>query len=311
MPDMMGVPIYYDQANMLYNSVNPTGVQVHDNTTAAYYTRYLLKRAMAMLELKIPKAWNAAYFKYVLYAFGYVGIIDSSRYGVIPQQCTLSGYDVFYSPAKIIVTNPLMTGGRGNGTYRIGSNCEIIKLQPDLSGVVDICQMHATRLALMHEALEMNLANSKLAYVFTADTKARAATLSSIFDEIQSGKPAVVGGAGLIDPKTGNKRWEAFSNNLKQNYIAVELLQNMRQTLNDFDSFLGIPSANQDKRERMVEAEVTSNRIEADTLLDVMYNSVKDGIERVNAMFGDRLGGELLAVSKRYNVEEVQTDGEY
>ena len=306
--DQLGIPIYYDQANLIYNSVAPTGIHPVDNETTFYYIRYLLKRAMAMLDIKIPKEWNAAYFKYVLYAMGFVAVINSPTYGVVCQQATLSGYDIYYSPARIIVTNPHMTGGRGNGTYRIGDNCEIIKLQPDFSGVLDICRIHAERLAWMHEALVMNLANSKLAYVLLADNKALAETLKTLFDEIQTGKPAVAATSRLIDPKTGQKKWDSFSNNIKQNYIAVELLQNMRQTLNDFDSFLGIPSANQDKRERMVEAEVTSNRIEADTLLDVMYQSVLDGVERVNEMFGAQLSTPL-SVRKRYEVEEVQTNG--
>lgn len=289
-------PIYYDYANGLYNAQVPTGTRPRDNCTTQYYIRYLLKRAMAMLDFKLPEEWDPSYFKYVLYCLGYVCVIDSPRFGVIPQQCTLSGYNVFYRPAYALVSNPLMTGGNGNGRYLIGSNTELISLQPDFSGILDICTLHAERLAYIHEALVMNLQNSKLAYLFLTDNKNAAELFKSVIDEVQGGKIAVVAGGKLKDSKTGELRYQFVNNDIRSNFIAGELLDAMRVEFSNFDSKLGIPNVGYEKKERINTAEANMTRFESDTLLDTIYKTVSRGCNLVNAMFGLD-----LRVEKRYD----------
>lgn len=292
----MNIPIYYDYANQLYNAEAPTGTHPRDNLTTAYYVRYLLKRAMAMFKFTLPKEWDENYLKYVLFCWGYFCVINSPRFGIIPQQCTLSGYNVFYRPAYTLVSNPVMTGGGGNGRYRIGVNTELVTLQPDFTGILDICTLHAERLAYIHEALVMNLQNSKLAYLFLTDDKAAAATFKAAIDQIQQGQIAVAAGSRLKDRKTGELRYQFVNNNIRNNFIATELLDAMRIEFSNFDSKLGIPNVPYEKKERINTAEANMSRFESETLLDTMYTCVSTGFEKVNAMFGLTLG-----VEKRYD----------
>lgn len=299
----MNPPIYYDYANGMYNANVPTGTHSQDNLTAQYYVRYLLKRAMAMLDFTLPDEWDQNYFKYCLYCFGYLCVIDSPVFGIIPQHCTLGGYNVFYRPAWTIVANPLMTAGRGNGRYMIGTNTELISLQPDYSGILDICMLHADRLALCHEALIMNLQNSKLAYLFLTDNKNAAELFKSVIDEIQGGKIAVAAGGRLANPKTGELRYQFINNNIKNNFIALELLDAMRVEFSNFDSKLGIPNVSYEKKERINTAEANMSRFESETLLDTIFETVSKGIEKANAMFGLN-----LAVKKRYDTGVTYQD---
>ena len=292
----MNPPIYYDYANGMYNANVPTGTHSQDNLTTQYYVRYLLKRAMAMLDFDLPKEWDQNYFKYCLYCFGYLCVIDSPKFGIIPQHCTLGGYNVFYRPAWTIVTNPLMTGGNGNGKYNIGVNTELISLQPDYSGILDICMLHADRLALCHEALIMNLQNSKRAYLFLTDNKNAAELFKTVIDEIQGGKIAVAAGGRLANPKTGELRYQFVNNNIKNNFIALELLDAMRVEFSNFDSKLGIPNVSYEKKERINTAEANMSRFESETLLDTIFETVSKGVEKVNAMFGLN-----ISVTKRYD----------
>lgn len=284
----MNPPYFYDYANAWQTVRAPCAVQPKDNATFYYYFRYLLKRCISLFVWNVPETWDKDYFLYTLYMFGFVGIVDTNEFGVIPQYCTLSGYDVFYRPRKILVANPAFNASEKREYDLRGDtpDAALIKLQPDYSGVMDICGIYASKLAYAHEALYTNFINSKLAYVFLTDNKAAAETFKKIFDQIQRGDPAVVAGNKLKSPTDDKPLWELFNNNLKQNFIATDLLDNMRSIMNDFDSFIGIPSANVEKRERLVTDEVNANNVETETLIDLMDRTIHDGLEHCNDLFG-------------------------
>lgn len=298
----MDIPFYYDFANAARATVTPTMIQPKDNAVFQYYTRYLLKRAMSVFKWTMPKTWDKYYFLYVLYTWGYIGVISTPQFGVIPQQGALAGYDVFYRPNRILISNPNFNPDQ-NKQYRLGIDAEIVKLQPDYTGLLDVCQLTAARLAYAHEALYMNLINSKLAEVFLTDDKSAAQTFKLIFDQIQRGEPAVVAGAKLTTAE-GKPRWQQFENNLKQNYIATDIINDMRGILNDFDSMVGIPSANTQKRERLLQDEVNANNVETESLVDVMEDVMTICVDKVNAMFGVGLSFE-----KRYKQMTAPEEG--
>lgn len=295
----MNPPIWYDFANAWQTSVAPTAVHPKDNACYNYYFRYLLKRAISLFKWTLPETWDKDFFLYVLYCFGFVAVVDTQEFGIIPQAGTLSGYDVFFRPRRVLVVNPVFDAKEKREYDLRGDDPDaaLIKLQPDYSGVMDICGMYAERLAYCHEALYMNLANSKLSYVFMTDNKAAAETFKKTFDRIQRGEPAVVTGTKLKDAD-GKPLWEMFSQDLKQNYIATDLIDNMRAVLNDFDSFIGIPSANTTKRERLVTDEVNANNVETETLIDLMEQTITDSVRHCNDLFGLDIRAE-----RRYTME--------
>lgn len=280
----MDIPIPFRAINLAQAAQSPSGVQTVDNVTANFYARYLLKRAISAIVLDIPSEWDKDYVAYTLFCRGFGIVINQERFGVIFQGCTLYGRNVYYQPTRAMTANPLYIAPAQG--WIIGKNCEVVKLQPDFSGIVDIVMTYAARLALAYEAWQMNTQNSKLAYIIGSDTKSGAATFEKLFDKIQSGVPAVASGNNMFT-KDGKPRWTTFSADLKQNYISPEISADMRSIMSEFDSFVGIPSnPNSDKKERQIVDEVNANNVETDTLIDLMVNSLNDGFTRVNKMFG-------------------------
>lgn len=279
----MDVPILFRAQNLAVASQSPSGVQTVQNTTAAFYARYLMKRAISAIELTIPEEWDKDYVAYTLFGWGYGIVCEVPRYGVIFQGCTLYGRNVYYQPTRAMTANPLFQAPSMG--WVLGKNCEMVKLQPDFSGVMDIVMTYAARLALAYEAWQLNTQNSKLAYVIGAENKSGAASFEKLFDKIQSGVPAVATGSNLYT-KDGKPRWVTFSTDLRQNYISPEISADMRSIMSEFDSFVGIPSnPNSDKKERQIVDEVNANNVETDTLLDLMVRTLNDGFARVNKMF--------------------------
>ena len=279
----MDIPIPFRSINLAQSSVSPSGVQVYDNVTTSFYARYLMKRAISSIKFKLPAEWDEDYVKYTLFCRGFGMVADIAQFGVVFQGCTLYGRNVYYQPTRAITANPLYQSPSQG--WIIGKNCEVVKLQPDFSGLCDVVMTYAARLALAYQAWQMNTQNSKLAYIIGAEGKAQAGTFEKVFDKIQSGVPAVVSGTNLFT-KEGKPKWDTFSANLKQNYISPEISGDMRSIMSEFDSFVGIPSnPNSAKRERQIVDEVNSNNIETDTLLSLMIETLNTGFDRVNRKY--------------------------
>lgn len=287
-----GAPYYYNYINAETSQVTPSTVHVKDSGLCRYFTKYLLQKAMSVFEWDLPETWNKDYFLYVLYCWGYVAVINTDKFGVIPQGCGLKGYDVFYAPTHAVIANPLLSGIM---EPRIGTQCELLKLQPDFSGILDLVGHYAEQMALASQSVSVNLLNSKLSYVFTAKTKALAESLKKMYDQIASGEPAVVIDSRLKNAADGEETWKAFEQNVGGNYIVTNLLADLRKIEAMFDTEIGIPNANTDKRERLIQDEVNANNIETYSKCAMWLENLQDACKRVNDMFG-------LSISVRWRV---------
>lgn len=278
-----GAPYYYNYINAEVSQVTPSTVHVKDSGLCRYFTKYLLQKAMSVFEWDLPETWNKDYFLYVLYCWGYIAVINTDKFGVIPQGCGLKGYDVFYAPTNAVIANPLLSGIL---EPRIGTQCELLKLQPDFSGILDLVGHYAEQMSLASQSVSVNLLNSKLSYVFTAKTKALAESLKKMYDQIASGEPAVVIDSRLKNAADGEETWKAFEQNVGGNYIVTNLLADLRKIEAMFDTEIGIPNANTDKRERLIQDEVNANNIETYSKCAMWLENLQDACKRVNDMFG-------------------------
>lgn len=278
----MGAPIFYDYANAATASVNPNQVHAQNVQLTNYFRRYLLQKVISVFKWNLPKNWNRDYFLYVLYCWGRVAVIQTDKFGVIPQGCDLRGYNVFYQPTNAIITNPLLKGLR---EPEIGTECVLLKLQPDYGTVMDLVNYYAELMALCSVGVSVNLLNTKLAYVFGAKNKAAAKSFERLYDEVASGKPLVVMDKALQNDD-GTSGWDTFSQNLGQNYIADRILSDMRKIEAMFDTDIGLPNANTDKRERLITDEVNANNAETYTRCALWLESLKQGCADVKSMFG-------------------------
>ena len=294
---MTGVPIFYDYNNAVVSQRKPLQVFTQNNGLAWYYQRYLLQKAMSVFEWELPDNWTKYrgkdYFLYVLYCFGFAAVIKTDKFGVIPQACTLGGFGVFYEPKWAVIRNPLL---KGIIQPVIGKECELIKLQPDYGGLMDIVYQYAEMMALASQAVSVNLINSKFAYVFAAENKAHAESFKKMYEDVASGNPATVVDKNLFN-LDGSPNWQLFTQNLKQQYIASDILSDMKKIEAEFDTRIGIPNANTDKRERLITDEVNANNAGTNALAAQWKTSIEDSIDRVKNMFGSDV--EKLSVKWR------------
>lgn len=275
---------YYELSNILGSVSVPGAVHPLHNKTAAFFYRYLLEKAISVFKWKLPKHWDKDYFTFVLYLAGYVGVIRTDTFGVIPQWGTLGGYNVFYAPARFLYSNSLI----GSGDLVIHEECELFKLQGDYLGIADLLAYYAGQMAILAEATTMNGTNSKLSKIFWAADQASAESFKKMYDKVNSGDPAVVIDKALKSKSEDSKHplsWDWFNENLKENYLVSDMLSDIRKLENEFCTEVGIPNANTDKRERLITDEVNANNVETTTRAARWLERLQECAQRVNEMY--------------------------
>lgn len=297
---MSNIPAYYDVVNGYNGVIAPSTVHVKNTGLARFFKRYLLQEAMSVFEWRMPETWDKAYFLYVLYVIGYIGIIYTDKFGVIPQHGGLGGYNVFYAPKYMLISNPLL-----KRTYqpKIGIDCACLRLEPDYCGLYDIVDYYGDLMALTAETCGVNILNSKLSFVFGADNKASAESYKALYDDLASGNPAAVVDQNLLDDD-GSLRVQLFTQNVGQNFIADKLLQVLRDIRQMFLTDIGIPNANTQKKERLISDEVNANNFETRAKCSLWLDELKKGCKQARDLFGIELDVEWRKELR----EEVQDE---
>ena len=276
-----GIPAFYDYINVYNGRISPSTIHINSQIKW-YFVRQLVQEVIGLYDFRLPEDWNHDYFKYVLFVNGFISVLNTDMAGVICQHCTLSGRDIYYAPKYALITNPAF-----DKTYRlqIGVKCGLIKLKPDYTGVMDIVDYYSDMLALAAESAGLNLQNTKLAYVFMCADKQQAESFKKVFDQISAGNPA-----GFMDKKLfnddGSPNWMMFNQNLRNTYIAGDILEDMRKWKQQFCTEVGIPNANTDKKERLIRDEVNANTTETQTKAMLWLDTIRNGMEDCNRLFG-------------------------
>lgn len=291
------IPADYEGLN-LYNSMRSVAGRVQNDENTQYYMRALYQRAIAGAKFELPDVWSRAkrYFRNVLFSQGFIGVVDTPKYGVIPQICTFSGYGLFLQPTNIIVSQPLV---QFQGT--IGENCELILLCGDYKGIWDIVEHYAIRLSVAITSLDCALMNERLSLLAAGKSKQAAETLKYLFERISAGEPfsvfdKAIKSDGLDDD---NEPIWTFSQDVASQYISDKLLADIDTILKQFDHEIGIAAVGE-KKERMITDEVATQNEDSCARASTWFESLSDSFDNVNRLFPDlglsftmKYGGEV------------------
>ena len=290
-------PFDYQTLNYYNASRSPSTVHVKNTRLRRYFRKYLFQKAISVFKWNLPDEWDKDYFLYTLYGLGYIAVVDTDQFGVICQGGALGGYNLYYRPSYIIITNPLLkntltcsidrrTEGPADRALTSTSDkeCVLIKLQPDYSSIMDIVGYYADQMALCSEAMGINLVNVKTGTVFGAESKNTAESFKKMYDMLSAGDPAVVIDKKLLDEQ-GKPIWFPFTQDVKQSYVVSDVLADMRKIEAMFCTEIGIPNANTDKKERLLTDEVNANNVETSSRCEMWLEEIRKGLTKANAKY--------------------------
>lgn len=275
----------YDFLNVYNGTRSPGTIHAANTELGAYFRRYLFQKAVSVFDIECPETWSKDYFWYVLYGAGYVGVLDVPGMGVIPQYCTIKGYNVYYQPKGFIVANAAIMNGQ-TLEKSIGIDGVLMKLTPDYTGICDLIGYYADLMSESAESMGVNILNSKLAYIFGVKNQAAADSFKKMVDKINAGDPAVFVDKNLLDAE-GNPTWVEYAQDLRNNFIAPDLLQTMNQIERMFESEIGIPNnGGIEKKERLISDEVNANNVSTYSKAALWLENLQTSCDEVNRMFG-------------------------
>ena len=299
----ISIPTDFEGLNA-YNSMRSVAGRVQNDVNTQFYMRALWQRAIAGTSFKLPKSWRRAkrYFKNVLFSLGFIGVIDTPKYGRIPQICSFSGYGLYLQPVKMLVNQPLV---QFEGT--IGEDCELIHLCGDFRGIWDIVEHYAIRLSVAITSLDCALMNERISFLAAGKSKQASETLKYLYEKISAGEPfAVYDKAIKSDSIDGNDEpiW-TYSQDVSSQYISDKLLADIDTILMQFDKEVGIAAVGE-KKERMLTDEISMQNEDACARSSTWFENLSDSFDLVNELFPEldlsftmKYGGEVY----EYNAE--------
>lgn len=276
------IPCDYEGLNQ-YNSMRSVAGRVQNDLNTQFYMRALWQRAIAGTSFGLPKSWRRAkrYFKNVLFTLGFIGVIDTPKYGRIPQICTFSGYGLFLQPVKMLVNQPLV---QFEGT--IGENCELIHLCGDYRGIWDIIEHYAIRMSIAITSVDCSLINERLSVLAAGKSKAASETLKYLYEKISAGEPFAVFDKEIKTDSLSDDSepiW-TFSQDVASQYISDKLLADIDTILMQFDKEIGIAAVGE-KKERMLTDEIAMQNEDACARSSTWFENLSDSFDLCNELF--------------------------
>lgn len=279
--------VAYDDLRRMFLRESPKDVNAQFSWANGYYWQWGLKKILSRFEIEnIPDTWDINYFWSHLFLDGSIAILDTEL-GIIPLKCGYTGINVWERPTDIVIANPII----GSFTRKIGEGGALIHLQYDYQGVSPILERFSALLAMCDSAISVNLMNSKVTFVVFVDDQAQAKTMEKMYDDISAGRPAV-----FVRKNQVNSESFIF-NNVRQTFIADDVMLVRRKIVNDFLSDIGINNANLDKRERLNEQEVNANNEEVRFNVLNWLDTIQEGLDTANRLYNLGLKVKLREVT--------------
>lgn len=313
----MYLPLNFEQINAAAGTTNPSMIKAYNNKAFDYWVRSLLHRALSTIDFSLPDEWQGNsvkdFFKYVISMKGFVGVWEEpSEGGLIFNPGNVTGYNLYYQPTHFIVANPALSVAANSKILEIGKNCELLKLTPDYSGIWDVIEYYAEKLAVLDNAINVSLINNKFSYILGAKNKSAAEALKKMLDKINKGEPAVIYDYRILDDAQSKDTPFQFleKKDLKNNYITTDQLKDFQTILNMFDAEVGIPTIPYEKKERMVTDEANSRQTDSITRLTTWIECFNESAENVNKMFGTNISAEMHFKPEESEEENVNDEND-
>lgn len=297
-------PMNYDQINLNTGLHKPSSMHVRNTEIYEYWERTLFQRVLSCIDFSLPLEGNERFFTlWCLFQFGFIGVFENKKYGLLFQPGTLRGYNVYYQPTNLMVSNPSFDGSLD---LTIHENAELLQITPDYIGVWDVIDYYASKLALMTESMDVNIINSKFSYILGAKNKAAAGLLKKVLDLVNRGEPAVVyravKGEGLKGEDTPFHQIDL--GNPKDRYITDLQLKDFSTLMNQFNTEIGIPTVPYEKKERMVTDEANSKNLEAQARITTWVNCFNSSAKLVNAKYGTSISAKINFIDEEETGKE-------
>lgn len=264
------------------------------------YVRYMLCRTQSMFKYEgLPETIPQRDLEIMLQSFGVVtvarvkGDLYAFRAGYGGQP------DPYYRPTMATVANPALNYSE---VLEIGKKCEIIRNDSLSTGMMPLFSKYASMLAENDLTLKFAMINSRVpAYISCEDDATKAAAEKYLAD-IEKGKIGVIAAKAFLD----SIKVHQLGNSGRYGGVVdfIELEQYIKAT---WFGEIGLKSNYNMKREALNGNETHIDDDILSPLVDDMLRNRRQGLDRVNKMFGTNISVDLAGTWKD-NQREVEAE---
>lgn len=278
-----------------------SGYDILDKSKAKYdYIAYMLNRTQEMFKYDgLPETIPANMLELLLQVNGFAGIAkcDGKLYAFFGG---LGGVpDEYYRPTEFIINNPALNF---NLMGKIGKDCIVIRNDDMYSGLMPMFNKYAALMVENDITFRTASINGRLASVISAADDRTKEAAEKYLKDIEEGKLGVIGETAFFD---GVKVQTAADHNTQSVIDLIEYHQYLKASwYND----LGIQANFNMKREALTPEEVQLNVKALLPLAQNMLECRKEGVEKVNALFGTNIKVDFKSVWKDTEQEVEQNN---
>lgn len=267
--------------------IKPRAVNGQFNLTTGYYKSELINILKGRFEIECPKFWDKDFMLNLLILDGRFFISDSSI-GVAPFNGSPFGLNVFLRSSGVTIVNEILGNWERwiTGVKMDKTNAVCVFLYDNLyyRSFRETIDMYAEKLASVDCSIDVNIMNSRVAYIFNAENTQQAEEAKLIYQKVTAGEPAVYTKVkNALSPEDGGLDVSAFP--AKDMFIADKLFDLKRSIMSEFLTKIGINSTAFEKKERMLVDEVNGNNEETTATIAYINRNLKDCSERVREAF--------------------------
>lgn len=275
------------------------------------YRQELINIMKGRFEITCPDWWDIDYMLSLLICAGRFYVTDSTA-GVAPFNGGSHGLNIFERPTDVTIANPVL-GTFDRKLTGENANAVVVYLYDDryYRSFMPIIDRYAQRLANCDCSIDVNLLNTRVAYIFNVHDSKQADQAKAIYSDISAGKPAVFTTVDDIMDRD-HQRNIVETLPVKQNYIADMVIDAKRAIIAEFLTYCGINSLPIEKKERLIKDEVMSNNEEASYNVSYINDNLERQSEAIRRMFGINFNiklKETVAYEKAMDIHK-ETDTE-
>lgn len=268
------------------NGVHAELADIRDKEkTLSYYTQYMLARTQSMFRYKnLPETIPQRILELYLQLYGYVCIAEHEG-KLYPFYGHLGGEpNPYYMPTICVVANPALKFSKD---YVIDKDCIIIPSDSTYSGLLPIFEHYGTLMTENDITMMVANINMRIPALITADDDTTRSSALKYLEDNWAGKLGIIGNKTLLEGVKAQPYGDLTSRNITQ---LIELHQFYKASM--FNE-IGLNSNYNMKRETIVSSEIEMNADALFPLVDDMLRNRKQGIKKVNEMFGTDIEIEL------------------
>lgn len=252
------------------------------------YIRYYLSRLESMFKYQgLPDTVPAKWLERLLMITGACAWVKTDTDGLFVNKAAPGGdLDLYYIPRNILIVNPYAKGLEA-GPYIRDKNCVLMLSDTYAQGLMPLISKYSAMLVENDISLNMASVMSRATLLLSAADERTRASAELFIKRLFEGDLSVIGETPFL---VANQDKSLTINQLTHaNDTLTQLIEYHQYIKASLYNELGLQSNYNMKRESINSNESQLNEDQLHPLIDNMLKERKEGLKRVNAMFGTNI----------------------